>query len=481
MGDSPWNMRASEILLTGLITIAAVLFLVGPALHRTALYVDFAAVLLALARAVWEGAHWQMAPVYLAVAVFTGLLLFRLPPGAWCSMGAWAMLAAVFVSCCFSAVLPMFRLPRPTGPFAIGTRVMHLVDASRAEDLSSASGRKRELMIQIWYPALPSRDPRAPYRRRKETTLLSSYQSVLWTDSRWNAPVAAVSAPYPVLLYNPGWTGRRTSDTFLVEDLASHGYIVVGIDHPYNSGPIAFPDGRVLPPLRSDSMDFNTKSVEQIRAAGDVELARQTADTRFVLDRMQAMAADPKSPFYGRLSAENAGVLGFSFGGAVAAQASALDPRIRCALDLDGSLFGEVQREGLPKPFMFLEEDVPDYAAEDLSRLSPADRVDKALNDGDSEMFEKYGGYRIILHGSTHSSFTDSAIFSPWRRISGAGNIPPRRQFQIIREYALAFFDKTLKDLHPALLNAGRSPFEGVSFQSALPAIKQAGSKQAGR
>jgi dienelactone hydrolase len=466
-------MRTFEILLTGLITIAAILLLIGPARHRAALYLDFVAVLLALlAHAVWEGAHWQMAPVYLAVAVFAGLLLFRLPPGAWSSTAAWAMLVAVLLSCGLSAVLPMFRFPRPTGPFAVGTRVMHLVDASRVEDLNPAGGRKRELMIQVWYPAVPSRDPRAPYRRRQETTLLSSYQSVLWTDSRWNAPVTAEGGPFPVLLYSPGWTGRRTSDTFLVEDLASHGYIVVGIDHPYNSGPIAFPDGRVLPPLKSDSMNFYTKSAEQIRATGDAELGRQTADTRFVLDQMQAMAADPNSPFYLRLNAENAGALGFSFGGAVAAQASALDPRIRCALDMDGSLFGEVQREGLPKPFMFLQEDVTHYDANDLSRLSPADRVDKALDDGDNEMFEKYGGYRIVLHGSSHIGFTDAALYSPLRCVSGAGSIPPRREFQIIREYALAFFDKTLKGEQPALLEAQRSPFQGVSVQATLPATK---------
>ena len=80
----------------------------------------------------------------------------------------------------------------------------------------------------------------------QETTPLSSYQSVLWTHARLEGPIASHGHPFPVLLFNPAWTGRRTQNTFLAEELASHGYIVAGIDHTYNSGPVAFPDGRVV-------------------------------------------------------------------------------------------------------------------------------------------------------------------------------------------------------------------------------------------
>ncbi|HEX3942383.1 MAG TPA: hypothetical protein VHX11_12930 [Acidobacteriaceae bacterium] len=471
-------MRPFEVIFTGLLLVAAVLLLAGGARLRWPLYADFAALVLALvAHAIWEGAHWQMAPAYLAAAVLAGFLLFRMPAEG-CRVSAWAILAGVLMACCFSAVLPMFRLPEPTGSSAIGTRILSLVDTSRVEDPNLAPDRKRELLIQIWYPAQSSSNPRAPYRRREETTLLSSYQSVLWTHARWNAPVAATDHPYPVILFNPGWTGRRTSDTYLAEDLASHGYVVVGIDHPYNTGPIAFPDGRVLRPQSPGSMDFDTRTIAQIRAVGDAEMTRQTADTLFVLDQLQATAEDPKSPFYRLLDTNDAGAMGFSFGGSVGAQACALDPRIRSALDLDGSLFGQVQQTGVSKPFMFLQEDPTDLPA-DRSGLSNGQRVDAALDDGDNEMFAKSGGYRVYFHGSRHESFTDAAIFSPWRRFSAAGRIPPRRQFQIVRAYALAFFDQTLKG-HPSELLARKdSPFPEVTFTSALPSAQSVASAPA--
>ena len=124
-------------------------------------------------------------------------------------------------------------------------------------------------MVQIWYPATPDHQPLASYRRRRETTLLSSYMAVLKTHSYTDAAVATVGAPFPVLLFNPAWAGHRTQNTYQVEDLASHGFIVVGVDHTYNSGPLAFPDGRVIGPTDThDIAGFQNTTVAQQYAFG---------------------------------------------------------------------------------------------------------------------------------------------------------------------------------------------------------------------
>ena len=461
-------MRIFELAFVSLLATAAVWSLVSGPRYRTLLSFLFGlCITLLVLHFVFEGAHWQMAPGYLAVIVFAGLLMLKPSAGAMRMTGAWAIIVLVLAACALSALLPMFRLPRPTGPFAVGTRVLYLVDQNRTEE--NDPGRKRELMVQIWYPAAPSRNSRAPYRRREETTLRSSYQSVLWTHSRWNPPFAKDGGSFPVLLFNPGWNGRRTSNTYLVEDLASHGFVVVGIDHPYNSDPVVFPDGRAVMPAPSYVTDFSDHSLQQILSSANDELMRQTADTLFVLNQMQAMNRDSASPFYRRLDTEHAGALGFSIGGAVAAQACLSDPRILSALDLDGSLFGPVREQGLPKPFMFILEDIPYRTPEEIARLPHAEQVDATIDISDDKMFRKYGGYRIYLHGATHVSFTDKAIFSPFRSLSGAGTIPPRRQFSIIRQYALAFFEKTLKGKNPDLLKAPASPFPEASFQRMPP------------
>jgi predicted dienelactone hydrolase len=198
---------------------------------------------------VWEGAHWQMAPAYLAVLLTVLLLLSPGLSKLWRIFFEVKSLLLTVLACGLSYVFPVFELPAPTGSFAIGTRIVSLVDASRTEDALPGDRHQRELIVQIWYPATPSHNARAPYRRRSETSLASSYQSVDWMHSRYEAPLANANAPFPILLYNPGWNGRRTQNTALIEELASHGHAIAAIDHPYNSGPVALADGRVISPF----------------------------------------------------------------------------------------------------------------------------------------------------------------------------------------------------------------------------------------
>jgi pimeloyl-ACP methyl ester carboxylesterase len=460
-------MRPFELVIVSLLMVSAIWGLVNGIRGRSILLLLGFTLLAGFLHFRIEGAHWQMVPAYLGGAIFLALAVARKAPAPLMIAGVWAMLMLDLATVCFSAILPMFRLPQPTGQDIIGTRVIHLTDERRVDEHDGS--RKRELMIQIWYPAAPSRNAYAPYRRREETTLLSSYQSVLPTHSRWNAPVLT-NGIFPVLLFNPAWNGRRTQNTYLVEDLASHGYVVVGIDHPYNSEPVALPDGRVIHAVPAPDMDFTKNSLETIRIAAAKELAKQAADTIFVLNQLQSMNVDSESPFYRHLDTNNVGAFGHSFGGAVAAQVCHDDPRIRAALDLDGSLWGDVQQTGLSKPFMMITGDAAaPVPPEDRARLGNYQRVNAELDDSDNAMFRKFGGYRIFLHGSSHFSFTDKALFSPFKSFSDAGKLRPRRQFLIVRQYTLAFFEHTLRGKSSPLINDERGQFSEVAFQFVTP------------
>jgi pimeloyl-ACP methyl ester carboxylesterase len=181
------------------------------------------------------------------------------------------------------------------------------------------------------------------------------------------------------------------------------------------------------------------------------------------------MNADPESPFHGHLDTNNVGAFGHSFGGAVAAQVCHDDPRIRAALDIDGSLWGEVRLTGLSKPFMFMTEDVaPPATAEERSRFNNFQGVNAALDDSDRAMFQKFGGSRVFLHGSTHLSFTDKVLVSPFKALSGEGAIPARRELLIVRQFALAFFDQTLRG-KSELLKTESSPFPEAGYQFVGP------------
>ncbi len=402
-----------------------------------------------------EGGHWQMIPAYTAVLIFAVTLTTHTRALQFVGLSGVLFLGAA--SCALSALLPMFRLPAPTGSYTLGTRILQIRTEGR---------NGRDLVVQMWYPAAPSRQPFAVYRRREETTRQSSYQAALPTNSHLNAPVA--NGSFPVLLFSPAWGGRRTQNTYLVEDLASHGFVVAAIDHPGNSGPTFYQDGHVDQPATGDAMDFATLSLDEINAHGASEVERQTADEIGVLDSLERMNQDQTNPFYHRLDLTRVGTLGHSFGGAVSAEAAIEDDRIKSALNMDGSLFGRMQREGLPKPFMFIAEYSPPFVIP--AKLSPVDEINLALDRSDLEAMKKFGTYKIIVRGSTHESFTDHSLFSPLTRFSGAGTIPKDREYEIIRAYALAFFDKTLRGADPALLREIPGPYPEATMELIPPA-----------
>ena len=431
----------------------------------------------------WERGHFQMLPVYVALVIVVVLQVVPQLVRASTrikSIAAQTVLLLCATSLMLSFVFPMFSLPKPTGSYPVGTRTLYLTDKSRREDAVSDPRAKRELVVQVWYPAESTNNHLAPYRQWAETKLYDSYESVLWTNSRVDAPVASQGGPFPLLLFNHGWNGRRTQDTFLTEDLASHGYVVASIDHPYNAARVAFPDGHVVDGVRG-SIIFNPggSTAAQVRDVWDRELDKWTADEVFVLNTLQAMSLDQQGPWYGHVNTELAGAFGHSFGGSASLQVCGEDRRIRSAINLDGWTFEGIRYRTTNKQVMFVYEEASQPEPEDVHSVDPDVRVGAELDVSDmagvDESLEQYGGYRLFVRGTTHMDFTDRPLVSPLRRLSLGGSIPPARMESIVRAYVLAFFEKTLHGRDSALLDSGNSsPFQEVQFEERTPKAKTA-------
>ncbi|HEY9125922.1 MAG TPA: alpha/beta fold hydrolase, partial [Acidobacteriaceae bacterium] len=453
----PWL----ETILILLVTLNALVAFVTHPRRSAVIALSALALLTCVAHALCEGLHWQMGPAYLALLIsftlgFASVTLIR-------RLISLACITLALVACAFSIYLPIFHLPPPTGSYAIGTQIISLVNpAPKAPGAAEANGQ-RALMIQLWYPASPSRQPIAPYRILKETTRLSSYQSVTPTHARWNAPSAAAGAPFPILLLNPAWNGRRTYYMYLVEELVSHGYIVVGIDHTGNSGPTAFPDGHVNQPDPDPGLDFEAHSYDEVNAYGARVQKIQVEDDQFVLDQLAAWNQQPGNFYQNRLDLARVGAFGHSFGGSVSAELCRIDPRVKSALDMDGSFWPPVQNNGLAKPLMMIEEDYAQFTPDDLKK-NHADAIEYAFDQSDDRTMANSNGYRAVLHGSSHVSYTDRSLFSPFQRESGVGAIPGLREYAIIRSYALAFFNKTLNGVDSPILSSSYRGFPEATF-----------------
>ncbi|MBB6142810.1 hypothetical protein HNQ77_000748 [Silvibacterium bohemicum] len=448
-------MRAFEILLCGLIAAGSVLLLGGVSIPPAALTTLLVLLsVFAIVHLIYEGMHWQLIPLYIAggVLVLSCFLLLRevsIPPLALRLGGGLSLLLAL-AAIPLSWLLPMFRLLKPTGPHAVGTRILHMIDSRRDAEGGHRPDNWRELMVQVWYPAEPARARREVYRRRRETTWKSSYQSVLRTQSLRNAPVSNAGAPYPLLIFNPAWTGQRTQSTFLMQELASHGFVVASIDHTYYSGLVAFPDGRVLDGHMAPALgDFTHLSIEEGIELADQFVLILAEDVSFVLDEMTVLNESPESDWRGKLDLSRVGVLGHSIGGAAAAEAGRLDPRIHAALNLDGWTFGQVLRQGLTKPWMVVygkgvEVEPRDLAAqsEGIQRYWQMNRENYAIVEA---ALQRDGGYLVTIQGASHWNFSDRALYSPLRKQTQAGTIQPERAHRIIGDLTRAFFREQLK------------------------------------
>jgi len=98
-------------------------------------------------------------------------------------------------------MFPVFRLPKPRGPYQVGTFARHLIDRRRRERHASSSQASRELMIQVWYPAKNVAGLRAWYRDPRMNTAKSYHLRWVKTNSFWDLPPADEPREFPVLLF----------------------------------------------------------------------------------------------------------------------------------------------------------------------------------------------------------------------------------------------------------------------------------------
>jgi dienelactone hydrolase len=301
--------------------------------------------------------------------------------------------------------------------------------------------------------------------------LKKKHLSLVRTHAATGVPFAVSPGRYPVLIFCPSWTGGRFQNTFQAEDLASHGFVVVGIDHPYSTHRTVFPDGRVITSVLGEWLDFSSDSNFQasLRFVND-QLRVRTADARFVLDTLERWdRCDPDGFLTDRLDIARVGIWGHSFGGAVAAEACRVDTRFRAAIDLDGCLFGESAAGGVQRPFLVMSSEEPLPTASELENLTgPKHRYFAFLRRDDQNIRQALatnGGYFLTIRGASHMNYCDSPLFSPIKRVTGAGPIDVRRAMSITNAYTLAFFNQYVRDQPETLMDAASPPYADARLQ----------------
>lgn len=354
----------------------------------------------------------------------------------------------------------------------------HWVDADRPEIFSNASQDRRELMVQMWYPAhVMAGAPRAAYLPQADA-VGPALAGFLGVDAASLAPLGDITSnavefappsddepPHPVLIMLVGIKGSyRQLHTFQVEELVSHGYIVVALDQPYVEAVVVFPDGR--------KVRYDERWDPSRRRFLYAHIPYVANDVSFVLDRLDALATEPDFLLSGRLDLGRTGLIGHSFGAVLGSEACRVDRRIKAALLEDAFMPGSVVAAGLVQPAMFITRDAETMRVE---RQTAGGWPESDISETLETMREVYetllgDGYWVEVPGMFHLDMTDAPMLASlvaWPGLSGP--VGGDRAHEIINAYSVAFFDRTLRDRPSGLLDGPPECFPEVVFESRRP------------
>ncbi len=450
-------MRTFEIVIIVLNALALLSRLYRPAGRGLALVFSGLAFISLLLHGIFEGPRWQMIPLYVftvALALIAVRPLFvRTAATRSRRTVLWVILGLVVLAL-FSVppiLMPVPTFPDPGGPNKVGTRTFYWEDPSRTEQYAPTPGGPRRMMVQVWYPADPQPgDQLAPWLDHLDIAgkalaeqnglppQLAGYLKLARTNSYVDAPLVAGSQRFPVLVFSHGWAGIRTQNTYQMEMLASHGYIVVAPDHTYGAAISVFPDGEVAM-NNPDAIPSSDLPDEEYSRVAQQLGQTWTGDLRFVLDQVERLdAGEIVSPFAGRLDLSEVGVFGHSTGGGAAVETCWEDARCKAALAEDAWLVPysrQMVQEGLDVPLLLMN-------SEHWHSNGNQPLVDALVENTQADL------YRETIAGTVHYDFTDVPGFSPLAKAVGlAGSMPAREVEAIVNEGTLAFFDHYLKGM----------------------------------
>jgi predicted dienelactone hydrolase len=372
---------------------------------------------------------------------------------------------------------PTFELPVPDGPHRVGVRAFELIDDGRRGLLGTPAGEPRRLPIRVWYPAAnDAQGPSRPYLESFEAMALGrnfvrgphffAYLSRIDTHSILEARVKRAPGAWPVVLYNHGYWCYPEQNTAMMEQLASHGYVVVSIGHPGDSIEARFADGTVVQPYdaRDELRDAELRAgaaAYTSRTTGDARMAAlkrfeagtmahrlgQSAliwrdDNLFVFQALRSARVPERArEIAAAVDYETLAVIGMSFGGSTAPAVCEALPECKAAVNLDGESFDfSMYNDELRAPLLMLLTGQP---------FNEAQFKDPNVNPNDYayELWAHAGERRDIVRMRVatlkHLGLLDLLLSArrPWND-KMYGSIDGRRGVALYDEAVLRFLDQ---------------------------------------
>ncbi len=430
-------------------------------------------ILVTILHFIFEGYRWQMVPTYLMILILVWCIhkkysFFKTSRFRKVVTGTFLILV-LFIAWTLPSVLPVFELYTPTGNYAVGAQYIHL-KTDQDEIITSEIGDKRELMIKVWYPATIDTEKTELYLNEGDRVSFAlkyglpkstfNYLDDVNTHT-YERPMVA-KGTFPVLIFSHGSYSQASGYYSIIEEIVSHGYIVLNINHTYESTGTLFSNGDIkLYDADFDKKYNNQKTAEMVwnamenykkattikeeyiaienlirnYYAGDIN-DRWSTTISLVIDELDKW--NSSGFLKNHIDTSKIGVFGHSQGGSAAGNALLDDDRIKAGINIDGAQWGKMVDTMMTKPFAVISSHW------DSDHLN----INKhAYRNGSTSDF-----YKAKVLQSGHSSFMDIPVMINVPIINEAGSIDPFKGYKITTEIVVQFFDKYLLDKPSSLL-----------------------------
>lgn len=364
------------------------------------------------------------------------------------------------------AVSGDYVFPEPDGPFRVTMTSEELVDQARPDPFNSSHPRR--LMISRFTPV--------PRKQCQKTCLVQYMPEVVAREEDANLlaflktdewPVGILSQlqlqlccevrprckkkSYPTLLLGTGLNTTRLFYSAMAKNIASTGYEVIAMDHPYETDIVQFPDGTVI---YGGNVPADKNNTGPLIHALDARLR----DASFILNELgvQYTTDNPSN--------SKAGFVGHSFGGAAAAHTMLNDTRVVAGINFDGLMFGPVLNAGLGRP------GIPQSFL-----LWGSEGHNSTVDTAWDQLWKTHDSYHpgewmkeLGMKGSVHGSFWDMVLIAD---VAGLRENPPlygevtgARVMEILRAYLRDYFGMALTGKGEGLLAGPDSKYSEVVF-----------------
>ncbi|WGU96413.1 dienelactone hydrolase family protein [Paenibacillus dendritiformis] len=329
---------------------------------------------------------------------------------------AVVMLVLVVIAVTPALVFPQYALPQVTGEYQVASVSYTYMDKNRIEQFTG-TGENRVVNVGFWYPD--------------------------------NA-----DGTYPLVVFSHGAYGINESNASTYTELASHGYVVCSIDHPYHSFYTASVDGTVALVNSEYMQEVNNVNkgvytVEETYRLIQKWMELRTDDMNFVIDTILEKAKTGSENVYQLVNTEKIGVFGHSMGGAASVWLGRERDDIGAVVNIDAPLFSE----------LVYNRETDDLAASGQPYTTPllnmySDSVWVQLNSKSTyaanKAIDEHGTevYTVYFQGAKHMSLTDLALFSPMLANmlqGGRAEIDAHYCIDTMNRIILEFFDCYLK------------------------------------